>query len=70
MNEYIENLEKIVNEKLKHVDIHVHRRYGYYAIDAYPKGINEPLDTIQTGMSRKELISTLEAIKRTLCFER
>jgi len=69
MNEYIENLEKMVNEKLKNVDIRVQRRYGYYALDVYHKGTKDCLDTIQTGLSRKELIETLEAIKRTLYYE-
>jgi len=70
MNEYIESLEKTINEKLKNINIQVQRRYGYYAIDSYRKGTNNCLDTIQTGMTRKELIETLEAIKRILWYER
>jgi len=70
MNEHIEILEKTINEKLKNIDIHVQRRYGYYAIDSYHKGTNDCLDTIQAGMTRKELIQTLEAIKRVLWYEK
>jgi hypothetical protein len=69
MQQYIENLEKTINEKLKNIDIRVARRYNYYAIDSYHKGTNDCLDTIQTGMTRKELIQTLEAIKRVLWYE-
>jgi hypothetical protein len=69
MNEYIVNLEKAINEKLVNIDIKVRKRYNYYAIDSYGKGTNILIDTIQTGMTRKELISTLEAIKRALKYE-
>jgi len=69
MKQYIESLEKAINEKLKKIDIKVQRRYGYYAIDSYHKGTNNCLDTMQAGMTRKELVRTLETIKRVLCYE-
>ena len=70
MNQYIESLEKAINEKLRNIDIQVRRCYGYYAVDGYCKGTNSCIDTIQAGMTRKELVRTLEAINRTLLYER
>jgi len=69
MKQYIESLEKAINEKLKKIDIKVQRRYGYYAIDSCHKGTNNCIGTVQAGMTRKELIRTLEAVKMTLWYE-
>ena len=72
MNEYIKILEKAINEKLRNIKIKVCRRYDYYAIDmeaVLGETIMGTMGTIQTSMSRKELIQTLEAIKRVLWYE-
>jgi len=56
---------RLVNERLEKVDIRPERRYGYTALDLYGKD-GRCLDTLATGLTRRQAYEILRAIAEVL----
>lgn len=63
--EDIRYYERLVNGMLEKVEVHVGGRYGYYAIDLYDKD-GGMVDTVRTGMSKKEAYDCLVVMEGIL----
>ena len=60
--------ESLANLYLKRVKLRVEGRYGYTAIDlTHPDG--RVIDTLIAGLTKRQALQILQAIKRLLSFE-
>lgn len=65
----LENMEKQLNLLLKNISVKVCYRYNYVAIDLYSKN-NNCIDTLITGLTKKETYDYLSSLRTLLNYEK